>query len=827
MPVSALALRQEGTRALLAGHARAAFDALSRSIALDALDPVAHHNFALVARLLGAFDEALVASATAVALAPSRAPVLAQHALHARLAGDNAAATSLVDRALAADPAHRVSWYYRGIFARLDGAIATATRALERAIADDATDTSPAFPPIVRARIAGMLADLVFTREGARIDARSMIAAISEPILSDDSPATLDLDAAGDDLASASSERSSSAALSTSITAAHAAWLVHKSARVVVLTGAGCSRASGLATRKELWKRFDKDAAVTVTHFDPLTLWYSVAAMVGRDALRANDAHHVIAALPRVASIVTQNVDGLHQRAARSDCAPREIIELHGSLERSAICARCGAPSTRSAIELARSIADERAVICARCERPALRPDVVLFGEWVDSEALDRAASVVSRCDLLVVVGCAMDVAPASELPRLAAAQGATILEVNTAPTRLSRSIATQALLGPADRSLAALYDALCEIESLPGLSAPAEPRVREAADAVTVTIRVPFLGESNPEGVIAQTPRPGRRVGADEPALMIDSDKVTLDVPLGVEGEVVRSLVNEGQTVAVGQPMIELRTTFDALADARRTRVVERWNAHRRSVDAVHPLARSFGAHTAAVRVLLEQLSTARWFQPDTALAREEPAALDWVRDRVDEHRAALGVDELEIPVRVFRDAVEARRAFEQSFHRRQDKHAPMRRWFAALGALASDRASTDDAELSRSTVASLEKSFSKIHPWSHQTELALPSALVACATRAVRNLARNGPEAKAPCPYRPLLALWLRGAWPFALTDGLGLWVALREEGFIVPNPVGKTLEDRREWPKIRWSCNDPAGSGIHALWSSPTLE
>lgn len=239
----------------------------------------------------------------------------------------------------------------------------------------------------------------------------SAIGAITELLLPEGDPSLVDAAPVTDSLTAFASDAASAAECSID----EAATIVSRARRIVVLTGAGCSAESGLATRKDLWKRFDKDDAVSITHGSLAMLWRVIEDFLGDDEAQPNPAHDVIASLPRVAAIITQNVDDLHQRAARIRHDPAPIIELHGTLERT-LCHDCGASRGARARELLRDPTPPR---CLQCGRPTVRPDVVLFGEWVSRAALDESVRQASACHLLSIVGCAMDVAPASELPAI------------------------------------------------------------------------------------------------------------------------------------------------------------------------------------------------------------------------------------------------------------------------------------------------------------------------------------------------------------------------------------------------------------------------
>jgi NAD-dependent deacetylase len=226
---------------------------------------------------------------------------------------------------------------------------------------------------------------------------------------------------------------------------------VARARAIVVLTGAGLSRASGLETRKELWQRFVRDDAVSAVRFreSPEVLWQVVRAFWGESDHPPNAAHLAIARLPSLSAIVTQNVDSLHQPAADAAGRTTEILELHGTLMRTR-CVAC-AREHGDATVLAR-----RDVLPPTCAcGGVIRPDVVLFGER--ARHLERAIARVEQADLVIVVGCAMDVSPASELPVLASRAGATIIEIKRTPSRLCQMIPVLHVGGPAEHVLARL----------------------------------------------------------------------------------------------------------------------------------------------------------------------------------------------------------------------------------------------------------------------------------------------------------------------------------------------------------------------------------
>ena len=212
---------------------------------------------------------------------------------------------------------------------------------------------------------------------------------------------------------------------------------------VVVFTGAGVSAESGIPTFRDLltglWERFNAEDMATPGAFrkDPELVWgwYEWRRM---KVLRAqpNPAHLAIAELakrvPKL-TVITQNVDDLHERACSTD-----VIHLHGSLH-SPRCATCGqahlAPS---------SIPDEpeggRRLSPPVCSCGGfVRPGVVWFGEDLPVIALHRAFAAAKECDVLFAIGTSGLVQPAARMPSLAKQAGASVVQVNPTSTGLDR----------------------------------------------------------------------------------------------------------------------------------------------------------------------------------------------------------------------------------------------------------------------------------------------------------------------------------------------------------------------------------------------------
>jgi NAD-dependent deacetylase len=224
---------------------------------------------------------------------------------------------------------------------------------------------------------------------------------------------------------------------------------------VLLLTGAGVSAESGLATFRGpggLWEGRDPAELATPEAFaaDPDTVW-RFYAWRRREAAAAkpNAGHLALAALERERDnvlLVTQNVDGLHERAGS-----RRMVRLHGSLFR----LRCTAEG--SEIE---DLDPDLPALPPRCPCGALlRPGVVWFGEPLPEDALREAGAAARRAAVVIVAGTSSLVYPAASFPVAAREAGAYVVEVNPEPTPLS-PLAHERLRGPAGEILPRIVEA-------------------------------------------------------------------------------------------------------------------------------------------------------------------------------------------------------------------------------------------------------------------------------------------------------------------------------------------------------------------------------
>lgn len=217
----------------------------------------------------------------------------------------------------------------------------------------------------------------------------------------------------------------------------HAAELIAQSHRAVALTGAGISTPSGIPDFRSpatgLWTQVDPLEVATIYAFRNRPAdFFNWIRPLARHMLSAqpNAAHAALAELElsgKLTRLITQNIDRLHQRAGS-----RAVIELHGNIE-SATCIRCYQVYPSETFINA-FVEEELIPTCPACGG-ILKPDVILFGEALPVPALMAAKQAADTCDLMLVAGSSLEVAPASDLPMLAYRRQAKLIVINREPT--------------------------------------------------------------------------------------------------------------------------------------------------------------------------------------------------------------------------------------------------------------------------------------------------------------------------------------------------------------------------------------------------------
>ncbi len=233
--------------------------------------------------------------------------------------------------------------------------------------------------------------------------------------------------------------------------------IIREKGNAVAFTGAGISVEAGIPAFRGgqgLWEKYDPMEYAEIDAFlrHPEKVWTMLREM-GDLILRAepSPAHLALGTLERsgfLKSVITQNVDGLHQMAGNTD-----VIEYHGN-HRWLRCPTCSAtePFTRESMEILPY------PTCGKCASP-LKPDVVFFGEQIPLKAMLRANQEADSCRVMIIVGTSGVVYPAADIPFAAASKGAAIVEVNVSPTPFTSSITNHFLEGSSSTILPAIID--------------------------------------------------------------------------------------------------------------------------------------------------------------------------------------------------------------------------------------------------------------------------------------------------------------------------------------------------------------------------------
>jgi NAD-dependent deacetylase len=237
--------------------------------------------------------------------------------------------------------------------------------------------------------------------------------------------------------------------------------LLGQSRSAVALTGAGVSVPSGIPDFRTpetgMWAKVDpmEVAHIGVFERDPERFWsYYRPRFQALGDKEPNRAHEALAELERrglIEGVITQNIDRLHREAGSQN-----VVEVHGSIETSS-CLACGMSFYLGEVE---GLFDSRGVaVCSSCEGP-VKPDVVLFGEMLPAEAIERATQLAEASDLMLCVGSSLVVHPVAGLPQLTLAGGGRLAIVTKGETPYDGA-AELKLEGEVDDELDALLAAL------------------------------------------------------------------------------------------------------------------------------------------------------------------------------------------------------------------------------------------------------------------------------------------------------------------------------------------------------------------------------
>jgi NAD-dependent deacetylase len=220
-----------------------------------------------------------------------------------------------------------------------------------------------------------------------------------------------------------------------------AAELIHKSNSIVVFTGAGISTESGVPDFRSpggIWSRYNQDDLTYqrfMSHekYRKLYWEYDRARYPAMRDASPNPAHKAIVEIERtgkLAALITQNIDGLHQKAGNS---PHNIYELHGTV-REVTCLDCHTRWPREEITDKMDREGIEVPYCPHCEGP-LKCGTIAFGQSLPPEVLQMSFRHAGACDLFLTVGSSLVVLPANNLPVMARRSGAKLILVNLSAT--------------------------------------------------------------------------------------------------------------------------------------------------------------------------------------------------------------------------------------------------------------------------------------------------------------------------------------------------------------------------------------------------------
>ncbi|MFP4143020.1 MAG: SIR2 family NAD-dependent protein deacylase [Thermoplasmata archaeon] len=240
---------------------------------------------------------------------------------------------------------------------------------------------------------------------------------------------------------------------------------VEEADRITAFTGAGMSVESGIAPfRGEdgVWKEFDPQEVASAAAFaeEPKKCWELFKLQIeGSFGSDPHKGHQALVELEEhgLSAVITQNIDGLHQRAGND-----RVMELHGSLDR-LIC-----PGCEKIYQTERLLEEIKEGKIPRCEcGEILKPDVVLFGEALPRDTLKKAWKEAKRSDLLFSLGTSAVVQPAASIPIRAKRPGGTIIEINLKETPLTEKVSDHFIEGKVGKILPEIVDRLADRRKL------------------------------------------------------------------------------------------------------------------------------------------------------------------------------------------------------------------------------------------------------------------------------------------------------------------------------------------------------------------------
>lgn len=217
-----------------------------------------------------------------------------------------------------------------------------------------------------------------------------------------------------------------------------AADIILKSKHCIVFTGAGISKESGIPPFRGpdgLWSKYDPRMLELNNYINDTEASWKIIKGIFYDffcSAEPNPAHFVLAEWEKngiVKSIITQNIDSLHQRAGS-----KNVIEFHGTND-SFVCLECGAQYKTSALKLS-----DEVPICEKCGGK-LKPNFIFFGELIPIDAAQMSSIEAQNADLILIIGTTGEVYPAAMVPVEAKQNGAFVIEINPEASAFTNKI--------------------------------------------------------------------------------------------------------------------------------------------------------------------------------------------------------------------------------------------------------------------------------------------------------------------------------------------------------------------------------------------------
>ena len=227
--------------------------------------------------------------------------------------------------------------------------------------------------------------------------------------------------------------------------------VIENSEHISVFTGAGISVESGIPPfrgENGLWKKYDPEKFTLVNFYENPEASWELCKNVFYDLYKKvepNQAHEILANWEKkniIESVITQNIDGLHQNAGS-----KKVFEFHGTYQE-LICTEC-----KQIIEFEKSLIQNLPPECNNCGG-LLKPNFIIFGEDIPQDAYKNSLKEAHQADVFLVIGTTGEVMPACSIPEIASREGADIIEINIEKSKFSNNITDIFLQGKATEIL-------------------------------------------------------------------------------------------------------------------------------------------------------------------------------------------------------------------------------------------------------------------------------------------------------------------------------------------------------------------------------------